>query len=138
MEEAIFRNKAAVMAALAAAGITSVTVAFDGYGDDGQIDSIVAQSGEVTVQLPDSCVAIVSSDDEGTSSSDEEAAKSDGDTPLVEAIESLCYEYLEEAHGGWEVNDGAYGTFAFTVADGSVVLDFNLRFSDSENYEHRF
>ena len=53
-------------------------------------------------------------------------------------VESLCYEYLEEAHGGWEVNDGAYGTFVFTVADGSVVLDFNLRFSDSENYEHRF
>ena len=128
--EDLLRDKAAVMDALAAAGITSVTVAFDGYGDDGQIDSIVAQSGEVTVQLPDSRVAIVGSDDEGTSSSDEEAAESDGDTPLAEAIESLCYEYLEEAHGGWEVNDGAYGTFVFKVADGSVVLDFNLRFND--------
>ena len=40
MEEAILRNKAAVMDALAAAGITSLSVAFDGYGDDGQIDSI--------------------------------------------------------------------------------------------------
>ena len=136
--EDLLRNKAAVMSALAAAGITSVTVAFDGYGDSGQIESIAAQSGEVTVQLPDSFVAIVDSDDEGTSSSDENAAESDGDTPLAEAIESLCYEYLEEAHGGWEVNDGAYGTFVFKVADGSVVLDFNLRFSDSENYEHRF
>src|ERR1035438_4748974 len=102
--EDLLRDKAAVMAALAAAGITSVTVAFDGYGDDGQIESIVAQSGEVTVKLPDSCIAIVASDDEGTISSDEEAAKSDGDTPLAEAIESLCYECLEEAHGGWEVN----------------------------------
>jgi hypothetical protein len=138
MEEAVFRNKAAVMAALAAAGITSVTVAFDGYGDDGQIESIVAQSGELTVQLPDGFVAIVGSEDEGTISSGEEASESHGDTPLTEAIESLCYEYLEEAHSGWEVNDGAYGTFVFTVADGSVVLDFNLRFSDSENYEHRF
>jgi hypothetical protein len=73
MEKAILRNKAAVMSALAAAGITSVTVAFDGYGDDGQIDSIVAQSGEVTVQLPASFVAIVDSGDEGTISSDEEA-----------------------------------------------------------------
>src|ERR1035441_1962565 len=136
--EDLLRNKAAVMSARAAAGITSVTVAFDGYGDSGQIESIAAQSGEVTVQLPDSFVAIVDSDDEGTSSSDENAAESDGDTPLAEAIESLCYEYLEEAHGGWEVNDGAYGTFVFTVPDGSVVLDFNLRFSDSENYEHRF
>src|ERR1017187_2397368 len=87
--EDLLRDKAAVMSALAAAGITSVTVAFDGYGDDGQIDSIVAQSGEVTVQLPASFVAIVDSGDEGTISSDEEAAEPDGDTPLVEAIESL-------------------------------------------------
>jgi hypothetical protein len=71
-------------------------------------------------------------------SDDDETAQHGTSIPLAEAIENLCYEYLEEAHCGWEVNDGAYGTFAFTVADGSVVLDFNLRFSDSENYEHRF
>jgi hypothetical protein len=71
-------------------------------------------------------------------SDDDETAQHGTPIPLAEAIENLCYAYLEEAHGGWEVNDGSYGTFAFTVADGSVVLDFNLRFSDSENYEHRF
>jgi hypothetical protein len=131
MEEAILRNKAAVMAALAAAGITSATVAFDGYGDEGQIESIEVQSGEVAVQLPVTSIVMLDADENGTTSSEREMA-------LSEAIESLCYEYLEEAHGGWEVNDGAYGTFVFTTADGSVVLDFNLRFSDSENYEHRF
>src|ERR1035437_2419964 len=134
--EDLLRDKAAVMDALAAAGLTSVTVAFDGYGDDGQIDSIVAQSGEVTVQLPDSRVAIVGSDDEGTSSSDEEAAESDGDTPLAEAIETLCYDLLEQEHNGWVNNEGAYGTFTFTVADGSIDLDLTQR--SSENYEHRF
>jgi hypothetical protein len=136
MEEAILRNKAAVMATLAAAGITSVVVEFDGCGDEGQIESIVATSGEVTVQLPGGCVAIVDPDDEGTTSSDEEAAESDGDTPLTEAIETLCYDLLEQEHNGWVNNEGAYGTFTFTVADGSIDLDFTQR--SSENYEHRF
>ena len=131
MREATVRNKAAVIDALAAAGITSAVVVFDGYGDEGQVESIEARVGETTVQLPVTSIVMLDADENGTTSSEREM-------PLNEAIENLCYEYLEEAHGGWEVNDGAYGTFAFTVADGSVVLDFNLRFSDSENYEHRF
>jgi hypothetical protein len=131
MREATVRNKAAVIDALAAAGITSAVVVFDGYGDEGQVESIEARVGETTVQLPVTSIVMLDADENGTTSSEREM-------PLNEAIENLCYEYLEEAHGGWEVNDGAYGTFAFTVADGSVVLDFNLRLSDSENYEHRF
>ena len=131
MDEADLRNKATVMNTLAAAGITSAVVVFDGYGDEGQVESIEARVGETTVQLPVTSIVMLDADENGTTSSEREM-------PLNEAIENLCYEYLEEAHGGWEVNDGAYGTFAFTVADGSVVLDFNLRFSDSENYEHRF
>src|ERR1019366_259129 len=131
MDEADLRNKAAVIDALAAAGITSAVVVFDGYGDEGQVESIEARVGETTVQLPVTSIVMLDADENGTTSSEREM-------PLNEAIENLCYEYLEEAHGGWEVNDGAYGTFAFTVADGSVVLDFNLRFSDSENYQHRF
>jgi hypothetical protein len=52
VEEAILRDKAAVMGALAAAGITSVVVTFDGNSDSGQIDSVVACAGELTVDLP--------------------------------------------------------------------------------------
>jgi hypothetical protein len=131
MDEADLRNKATVMNTLAAAGITSAVVVFDGYGDEGQVESIEARVGETTVQLPVTSIVMLDADENGTTSSEREM-------PLNEAIENLCYGYLEEAHGGWEVNDGAYGTFTFTVADGSVVLDFNQRFSDSENYEHRF
>ena len=64
MENAILRNKAAVMDALAAADITSVTVAFDGSGDEGQIESVVAYAGEVTVPLPDTFVKTVDADQE--------------------------------------------------------------------------
>jgi hypothetical protein len=35
---------------------------------------------------------------------------------LSEAIETLCYSYLEQEHGGWENNDGAFGTFELDIA----------------------
>ena len=45
-------NKAALFDALGAAGITTVTVTFDGYGDSGQIEEITAQQGDRVVDLP--------------------------------------------------------------------------------------
>lgn len=34
---------------------------------------------------------------------------------LHDAIETICYDYLSQTHGGWENNDGAYGIFRFDV-----------------------
>ena len=45
-------NKAAVFDALTAAGLTIVTVRFDGYGDSGQIEDIEAKAGDDVVALP--------------------------------------------------------------------------------------
>ena len=57
---------------------------------------------------------------------------------LREAIETLCYDYLEESHGGWENNDGAFGEFHFDVAERSVDLEFHGRFSDTFTTNHTF
>jgi hypothetical protein len=130
--EAIVRNKAAVMDVLAAHGITSVVVTFDGASDSGQVDSVVAQSGEATVQLPATTVVLVVDVED-----EEPRVRADG-TPLAEAIEMLCYDLLVLEYDGWETNEGAFGTFTFTVVDGSIVLDFNQRFIDSENYIRTF
>ena len=51
-------NKAVVFDALAAAGITIVTVRFDGYGDSGQIEDIEAKAGDEVVALPPGNVEI--------------------------------------------------------------------------------
>ena len=45
-------NKAIVFDALAAAGLTRVTVEFDGEGDSGQINDITAYTGESPAELP--------------------------------------------------------------------------------------
>jgi hypothetical protein len=127
-EEAIARantiNKAPVFEALRAAGITDVTVDFDGGGDSGQIESLVAFQGETPTGLPEIKVPQVSA----------EWGLSDlisAEISLERAIEDLCYGYLQQTNAGWENNDGAYGEFTFDIAEGTIELDFNARFTDS-------
>ena len=132
MEEASFRNKAAVIDALTAAGITSVVLAFDGNSDDGQIESFEARAGEITVELPTTQVLMLEE------SADDEKAEHGTSIPLAEAIETLCFEHLEGEYRGWEINEGSYGTFTFDVLNRLIELDFNKRFVDEEKYSERF
>lgn len=120
-------NKAALFAALADAGITRVTVTFNGYGDSGQIDSITVRAGEEEVELPATSVELAS-----TEFGSEEITRLT--KPLADAVDSFCYALLADKHGGWENNEGAYGEFVFDVATDRIVLDFNYRIETSENH----
>ncbi|MFG1377316.1 hypothetical protein V5G24_21175 [Xanthobacter sp. VTT E-85241] len=124
-------NKETLFNALAAAGITSVAVNFDGYGDSGQIESIDALAGAEAVSLPDTLVEIA-----GLAWGEPEAR-----TQLLSlraAIEELAYDFLGQTHGGWQDGDGAYGDFTFDVEQRSISLDYNERYSATENYVHEF
>jgi hypothetical protein len=124
-------NKVIIFDALAAAGLTRVEVEFDGEGDSGQIEGVYAYAGDARPELPESFLIL------------HQVVQNKGDpktttVSLHDAIEILCYDYLSQTHGGWENNDGAYGTFAFDVAERSIRLDFNERFSDSTHHTHDF
>lgn len=122
-------NKASVMAALRDAGITSVTVTFDGYGDSGQIDGVEVKAGDEETELPVTSVELAS-----TEFGSEEITRLT--QPLADAVESFCYALLQEKHAGWENNGGAYGEFVFDVAAGTIVFDFNYRIETSENHSY--
>ena len=124
-------NKPVVFAALAEAGITSVTVEFDGEGDSGQIESVIACAGESPAELPQTPVTL-------HRASWESEIITDRTEPLAGAIELLCYDYLEQEHGGWENNDGAFGTFAFDVSACTIELEFNGRFTDIATNTYSF
>lgn len=124
-------NKAALFAALIAAGISAVIVHFDGYGDSGQIEAIEAQAADRTIELPESPIAFARPLGDG--SGIETLA-----LPIRDVIETLVYGFLEETHGGWENNEGAYGDFTFDVAKRSITLEYNERFVESERFEHSF
>ena len=127
--EALPANKAALFDALAEAGITTVIVTFDGYGDEGQIESIEARAGEATATLPDIAVEIATPAWDGSELHRRTL-------PLTDAIEQLAYAFLGETHGGWENNEGAYGEFVFDVAERTIHLDYNERVETSDYFGH--
>jgi hypothetical protein len=122
-------NKARLLAFLSAAGITRVTIGFDGSGDSGQIEDIVIFRGEETVEFPAGQVEVL----ELPYGMSEPVARSLG---AQEAIETLCFSLLARKHSGWEDSDGAYGEFEIDVTGGTIALDFNERYTDPTNYSH--
>jgi len=124
-------NKTALFDALAAAGITSILVHFDGSGDSGQIEDIDATAGDEPRDLPSGEIEIAH-----VRWGDPDIARTT--LSVRDAIESLAYDFLEQAHGGWENNEGAYGEFTFDVAQRTITLDYNARVETSEYSQHIF
>ncbi|QMW24672.1 hypothetical protein H3309_12920 [Sandaracinobacteroides saxicola] len=119
--------------ALITAGIVSLVVNFDGYGDSGQIESITAMGPDGEMALPEISIAYAS------------PARADADDPvdrqpmpLAKAVETLCYDLLRQTHAGWENNDGAFGDFTFDVAARTIGLDHNDRYTAIESYAHQW
>ncbi len=124
-------NKEALFPALAAAGITSVLVHFDGSGDSGQIEEIDVVAGDKPVDFPSGSIAISRAYWGATEPEHIECNARD-------AVETLAYALLEETHGGWENNEGAYGEFTFNIAERTITLDYNERYEDSHYTQHNF
>ncbi|AFK54061.1 DUF6878 family protein [Tistrella mobilis] len=125
-------NKAALFGALEAAGIVIVLVTFDGCGDSGQIESVEARDAHNNdVALPADAIEIAKAPWEGTEPERQRL-------PVHGAIEEMAYRFLEQTHGGWEDNEGAYGEFTFDVAARTITLEYNERFIDTEYSEHEF
>jgi len=131
MAKANCLNKAIVFDALSAAGITHVALGFDGEGDSGQIDGAAAHTNDGVVEFPETKVTLYRAQ-----SGYEELATQE--MTLREAVEELCYGCLEQKYAGWEINDGAFGEFAFHVAERRIDLDFNGRFTDHAHHSHAF
>jgi hypothetical protein len=126
------RNKHALFTALATTAIISITVAFDGEGDSGQIDDVVAYTDAGHVPIPEMQISLEYVGFGGPSNVTLRPCT------LQEAIQDACYGYLEHTHGGWENNDGAYGSFTFDVANRSIELEFNGRYTATETSTHTF
>lgn len=129
--EAFKPNKAVLLNALALTGITHVVVSFDGCGDSGQIESVNARSGEEKMKLPEAQIEMLRIL-WGQAEPEREQVT------IATAIETLTYDVLELVHSGWENNDGAYGEINFDVEAHTITLDYNERYTSSENYQHTF
>jgi len=129
--EASAINKSAVFDALAATEITSISVTFDGESDSGQIGEITAFAGGNPHPLPAIQIEIQHVPWGG-------GKRDSSRSPLRDAIETLCYDYLSQKQSGWEDNEGGFGSFAFDVARRSIALEFNGRYSDYTTSHYTF
>jgi hypothetical protein len=125
-------NKAALFDALAGAGITSVVVNFDGYGDSGQVDRIDVHAGEAEAKLPEDQIEFV----EPVFGDPGKVQRSTH--TLSDAIETLVYAFLEQTHSGWENDSGAYGDVTFNVGNRTITLDYNGRYTETLYSCHTF
>lgn len=124
-------NKGALLSALALAGVTRVVVSFDGYGDSGQIENVEVQVGADQVAMPTAAIEIAEA-------VWDQAEPKRSNVGIAEAVESLAYDVLEKTHCGWENSDGAYGDVIFDTEEKTITLDYNERYTASENYTHTF
>ena len=124
-------NKDIVFDALAKAGITHVFVGFDGESDDGQMERASAKAGGKAVEFPQTSITLHIS---GFSSADLTLRE----MMLQDAVEHLCYGFLEEQCGGWEINGGSFGEFVFNVAGLRITLDFYGRVVETHHSLYRF
>lgn len=123
--------KIALFDILESHGIVSITVAFDGYGDSGQIESVTGHDKTGVVELPE--IMLPAIDIEAS-----EPAPGGQDMAITDVIESLAFDLLREGHSGWENNDGAYGEFRFETAARTIKLEYNERFTSSEYSEDQW
>jgi hypothetical protein len=114
-------------------GVKNFTVSFDGSGDSGQIEGINLDSKVLNLPVQG---AKVNNGTQWSNGARTIMWKDAND--LEELIESVCYDVLEDACDGWEINDGSYGEFFFDVEERKVRLDFNERIVESKHTGYRF
>ncbi|HLG86005.1 MAG TPA: hypothetical protein VKZ79_02295 [Alphaproteobacteria bacterium] len=124
-------NKAVLFDALAAAGVTLVVVSFDGYGDSGQIESVEVKAGDTVVTMPKVTIDIADA-------MWDQVEPNRSNISIADVVERLAYDFLTDTHCGWENNDGAYGDFTFDVAERTITLDYNERYTASDYSQHVF
>jgi hypothetical protein len=124
-------NKTVLFDALTIAGITHVIVHFDGYGDAGQLEAIEARSGDKFVEMPQDRIEIVVPIWGGVDVERQTVT-------IQDDIETKAWTFLKQTHDGWENNDGAYGDFVFDVAERTITLDYNERYTETNFYLHEF
>lgn len=108
--------------------VATVTVNFNGEGDSGQIDEVEAGGNE----------DFLNTDLEGVKISNGlryvpggyEVVWQTGPCKVRALIESVCYTVLEQEYGGWENNEGAYGTFTFDGETRKGSFEIHQRYTE--------
>lgn len=126
--EATEQNKATLIQFMKDNGIHQIAVEFDGCGDSGQIENVtILDENENEIEndcLDGSCEVIHTSQTWKEDSWVHE--KFSRMETFHDLAEHVAYTPLEVHFGGWEINEGSYGTVTIH-ADGTGSIECNQR-----------
>ena len=105
---------------------------YDGYGDSGQFENIFDDDGGALTHLLESETISHEPIEKWGSYDGKWESRQVTESPIIDFLENIAYDLLEVYHGGWEINDGAFGQVVFDVEKGSISIQHNTRFTDSE------
>lgn len=147
-EEISKNNKEIIFKVLKSLKIKEVRVDYSGYGDSGQIDDLTFyRSSKKPIEIQPltrglrisglkHCTGGYIVNPNGnfgfTRSYEDRPTTSD----LEEVIKDLCYDLLEERHGGWEINSGSNGQFRFAVPENTIHWEHNDIIESTETSSH--
>jgi len=129
---------------LAQTKVSSIEVSFEGCGDSGQIEAVdyTDTNGKGIDEAYLDKVIVKGSEKTSYHQWDEKKKQmvlteaTEGN--VREIIEEICYDKLGASHGGWELNEGSYGTFYFDVSTRKVRLEYNERIEEVRTSEESF
>lgn len=129
---------------LAQTKVSFIEVSFEGCGDSGQIEAVdyTDANGKDIDELYLDKVIVKGSAKTSYHKWDEKKKEmvlteaKEGN--VREIIEEVCYDKLGASHGGWEINEGSYGTFYFDVSTRKVRLEYNERIEEVRTSEESF
>jgi hypothetical protein len=129
---------------LAQTKVSSIEVSFEGCGDSGQIESVdyTDANGKGIDEAYLDKIIVKGSAKTSYHKWDEKKKEmvlteaTEGN--VREIIEEVCYDKLGASHGGWEINEGSYGTFYFDVSTRKVRLEYNERIEEVRTSEESF
>ena len=129
---------------LAQTKVSSIEVYFEGCGDSGQIESVdyTDANGKGIDEAYLDKIIVKGSEKTSYHQWDEKTKKlvktEAREGNIREIIEEICYDKLGASHGGWEINEGSYGTFYFDVSTRKVRLEYNERIEEVRTSEESF
>lgn len=137
-------NAKALFDTLSQTRVAIIEVTFDGCGDSGQVEAVDysdANNKGIDGAYVDKKMVAGSLEDRGChwdSKKKEMVERSSGEGNVRAIVEQICYDKLSASHGGWEINEGSYGTFFFDIAGRKVTLEYNERIEDVRTSEESF
>jgi hypothetical protein len=131
---------------LSAYNVVRVELYYDGSGDSGDFETIQiitiptpAQIDLSTQQTSNTTAVTVTEKRTNGHTWAQDTAKKENSLITVNAFDEFVSDVFDLLPGGWEINDGSYGDIVVDVAEESVKIDHNERYTEvrSETFDYR-